>query len=379
VNEASVSELLDLIYGSVIEPDLWISVIERICDGTGGHSGWLSQLNVANGDAAGVLARVDPALVPRYFEHYAFVNPFTKFARLHDKSVRWTPRVMVDDEQFPREFLLRTEYYNDHMVPARANHVLMIDLAAQGDEVVTVNIGRSANRGRFEAEDLRAAETLLPHLIRAFKLSGVFSGVKDLNDSRASALDRTRRGIFITDAACRVRYVNHLGEAIMARRDCLRIAGGRLVAISADATKRLHSLIGRAASIDPAVRTGGSMALPSSIGHPLSVIVVPLKRAPVFTREASAIVAIADLTADLTISDQRLREFFMLTAAEARVTRYLFEGSTPGEIADRSGVSLATVRAQLASVYAKTGTAGQAELLRLLMRINDGLSDGVLS
>jgi DNA-binding CsgD family transcriptional regulator len=44
-------------------------------------------------------------------------------------------------------------------------------------------------------------------------------------------------------------------------------------------------------------------------------------------------------------------------------------GDTPADIARETGVSIATVRSQLASVFAKTQTGRQAELVALLARV----------
>ena len=56
-----------------------------------------------------------------------------------------------------------------------------------------------------------------------------------------------------------------------------------------------------------------------------------------------------------------------LTQAEARLAVALCEGLSVEEAAARFGVSLATVRAQLKAVFAKTGTRRQAELVGRLM------------
>lgn len=57
---------------------------------------------------------------------------------------------------------------------------------------------------------------------------------------------------------------------------------------------------------------------------------------------------------------------FDLTPAEARLTLSLLEGGALPEIAVRTGVSHHTLRTQLRSVMAKTGTRRQAELTQLL-------------
>ena len=65
-----------------------------------------------------------------------------------------------------------------------------------------------------------------------------------------------------------------------------------------------------------------------------------------------------------------LNTLFGLTQAEARLAVYILQGESPAEIAHRNGTSIATVRSQLASVFAKTQTSRQAELVSLLARVS---------
>jgi DNA-binding CsgD family transcriptional regulator/PAS domain-containing protein len=58
-----------------------------------------------------------------------------------------------------------------------------------------------------------------------------------------------------------------------------------------------------------------------------------------------------------------------LTPAEAALLPLLLQGMTPREMAETQGVKMPTVRTQLASLYAKTGTRGQAELAQRVLRV----------
>ncbi|MBP7414561.1 MAG: hypothetical protein KA932_11890 [Giesbergeria sp.] len=58
-----------------------------------------------------------------------------------------------------------------------------------------------------------------------------------------------------------------------------------------------------------------------------------------------------------------------LTPAEAALLPLLLQGMTPREMADTRQVKMPTVRSQLASLYAKTGTRGQAELAQCVLRV----------
>ncbi len=59
---------------------------------------------------------------------------------------------------------------------------------------------------------------------------------------------------------------------------------------------------------------------------------------------------------------------YPLTPAEAKIAIALLQGGDLRGIAAAQRVSLETVRTQLKSVFAKTNTARQADLIALLMR-----------
>jgi DNA-binding CsgD family transcriptional regulator len=58
---------------------------------------------------------------------------------------------------------------------------------------------------------------------------------------------------------------------------------------------------------------------------------------------------------------------FGLTLREAEVALALAGGATAGEIARAAGVSVHTVRNQIKSALAKTGSRRQADLVRMMM------------
>jgi DNA-binding CsgD family transcriptional regulator len=61
-----------------------------------------------------------------------------------------------------------------------------------------------------------------------------------------------------------------------------------------------------------------------------------------------------------------IQGLFDLTAAEARVASGVTEGLTLDQIAERHGVALGTIRTQIKSVFAKTGSSRQSQLAGLL-------------
>ena len=67
------------------------------------------------------------------------------------------------------------------------------------------------------------------------------------------------------------------------------------------------------------------------------------------------------------ISNASLHSRFMLTPAEVQIALGIAEGNTLTAIAKMRGVAISTVRGQLKSVFVKTGTHRQAELVGLLV------------
>jgi DNA-binding CsgD family transcriptional regulator len=65
-----------------------------------------------------------------------------------------------------------------------------------------------------------------------------------------------------------------------------------------------------------------------------------------------------------------LKVIFGLTESESNVAAAIARGDTPNDIAEARGISLATVRSQLASIYAKTTARRQSELISLLARVS---------
>lgn len=64
-----------------------------------------------------------------------------------------------------------------------------------------------------------------------------------------------------------------------------------------------------------------------------------------------------------------LQQLFGLTRAESELVELLAQGASPQSGPLRRGVSVSTIKSQLASVYAKTGAGSQAQLLSLVLAL----------
>jgi DNA-binding CsgD family transcriptional regulator/PAS domain-containing protein len=370
LSEADYGAFLDMLYGQAVERGDWEPVIARFADLIGGEKAWKPDLDALNGAGPGVMARIDPAAQDRYLQYYASRNPFVR-PILARPTTPWPLEVMTDEDRFPREEFVRTEYYNDFLAPQDIHSVVIVRLARNGGMLSTLNVTRPKRAGRFERSGLDVARRLHPHLIRALALSRTFSGLRGFADGLVEVLDSSAHGIFLLDAEGRLQHANSAGARLLREPQGLCLVGGRLSAARSEPARKLEALISRAAGLDGASRTGGSMALATpSRTRPLSTTVAPLRAERLAASGAPAVlVCVTDLEAGVSLPEQTLRDLFGLTPAETRLAVALLEGLTPREAAERFGVSPHTVHAQLARVFEKTGAKRQADLAQLMMRV----------
>lgn len=85
-------------------------------------------------------------------------------------------------------------------------------------------------------------------------------------------------------------------------------------------------------------------------------------------RAGRTILVVVDLERPLRPQPAVLQRLFGLTAAETKLAISLTCGHSPTEVADEMEISRSTVRSQLASIFSKTHTCRQAELVSLLAR-----------
>ncbi|WP_081612766.1 helix-turn-helix transcriptional regulator [Methylobacterium sp. 88A] len=84
----------------------------------------------------------------------------------------------------------------------------------------------------------------------------------------------------------------------------------------------------------------------------------------------NAVIVILDMERTKGPKLEVLQKTFNLTLTEAKISLLIIEGKTPNEIASLRNISLWTIRTQLASIYNKTKTRRQAELVSLLLKVS---------
>jgi len=364
----NIEPLIERIYDLGLDPEQWPKLMSELATSFGGHAGSLEHEHLDPTKGMGVVVGLDPSVVQQYFDYYAARNVLRRVANFGEALKKtFTPVVTVDEDAMAKSALMRTEFYSDFLRPAGIHSVLTIGLRGGADSVTVVSVHRPVKRPSFDRADADVAEHMLPHLVRAFRLSQRVAKDGRMPSDLAAALDQSSSGMIIVSGG-KVRHANTAAEAILSQPGGLGVVGGRLVAADVADTERLRSLIARAQQ--PRGRAGGAMAIRRLGGRPpLSVEVSPLG-SDTFSLLRGEPAALVCVTAPgvLTIPDAYLRDEAGLTAAEARLARLLVDGKNLRGASEDLDVSYSTVRSQLLSIFEKTGASRQAELVAMLMR-----------
>jgi DNA-binding CsgD family transcriptional regulator len=236
-------------------------------------------------------------------------------------------------------------------------------------------MARSASRPDFSVHDLHVFGELLPHVARAMTVHHRVSRAELQASMAAGAFDRMAVGVILLDVAGSPVMVNREADRIIADQDGLGLVGNTLIAARSTQTRELRRLIdrvGRAASLDDTdgFVGGGAVRLRRHSGRPpYHLVVLPLPRRCQPGDRGSAVVVlfITDPEKAQSPIDHLCGDLYGLTRAEIRLVSQLLEGGGLTVAAKQLGLSRNTVHSQLASVFQKTGTRSQNELLRLIL------------
>jgi len=385
----AADQLIEDIYDAVTFPERWGGVLERLCALTDATHGFLFTAAPRHDSLTAALwARhnITDRQLADYTTHFRHRDVWTNAAAargLLNRSV-----VRRGEELVPDAVLRRSAFFNELLLDHGMGRLCALTLS-DGAELAPVqpvlSLHRPADASSFPDETVRLLQDCAPHLQRAMRLRvRLLAGRDGLEEARWSgrAIDRLPLGIALLDAAGRIVGLNRAGQTMIDARDGLRLAQGRLQAEQGGEARRLAHVLevavsasGKGASARRGEAADLRVSRPSGRApYLLSVLPLSPESAGPFddadggAARIRAVVYIVDPAAVAPGLGQRLGALFGLTAVEAGLVADLLADLTPAEIGERRGVAISTVRSQLRSIFAKTGTARQSELMNLVNR-----------
>ncbi|MEP3278285.1 MAG: helix-turn-helix transcriptional regulator [Stappiaceae bacterium] len=370
--------LIELVYETGIDPEKW----QTFCDAlgaelTGGVRVMIQGHDLETRNGIGeVHANYDPHYIDLYKSHYATINPW-----LPHMAQQQIGCVFHDHDVLARDQLLSSEFWSDFIRPQEDISAGVGSILFQEDSRMLVMHGNISwkNQEKYRERTAELLRLLSPHVRRAFNIQRSLKGAQFERDCYSETLDRVDNAIFLVDSQCRLLHPNDIARKLL--------KNGALFKLKQKSTLQAHDPVA-AQEISRSINAIGTadygklkdqIAIRSKADNSTFLsTVVPFQtvRRPASAFDALnlgaqpvAMIAVAWPGANISAIKRSLSSLYQLTPAEIVLATSLQAGQSLQQISTERNVSIHTVRNQLSSVFEKTGTRRQSELIALLSRI----------
>jgi DNA-binding CsgD family transcriptional regulator len=348
--------LVDRIYETPFFPELWPGVLSDLSTTSGGISGELFTVSTDHKSSW----TASPIMVPlmRKFVEGGYGQGNTRVIRAAERRYSG---FIADIDLMTQAEIDRDPIYMEILRPAGIGWTAGTTIPIPTGDMLVFGFERSIHAGPHDRPALDILDRFRPHLARA----GLLSARLAMKRAQTAADTMERLGLAAVAVGLHGQAVavNSLFGQAMPH---IQIGARNLINI-ADA--RAAQLLGDSMDL---VRTGqhgiASIPIAGSEGAPATVLhVLPIKRDARDLFQNSLVLLVATPIGSSQVPPGGLLAgLFDLSPAEDRLARGLVGGMSVQECAAAFGVSPETIRSQIKSIFAKTGTTRQSDLVQLL-------------
>lgn len=372
--EPRYDHIVSAIYGAGSGLTPWLEPLKEVADL---FEAWAVQLLGVN-KRTGVMSfsfeagSAPPEAPVEYLRHYHRVDPRLAH-HLPAPAGKW----MSCEDHFDEAFVAKDPFYQDYLIPMGARYLYGAKL--HDDANATVLIGHLSRVGRppLDGEEKAAFRRLADHFRQALDYRKELEARQGPYHVGAALLEKLRQPMLLLDNQRRITYRNRSARRLLERRDMVLEVDGLLTCRDADSDLDL-TLALRDLVLVPISAHGDA-------DHPLERRVVRLRRRDgrsvaatllalrpestmgSFGQAPQALFSVFEPGAPADVDPYLLAMTFDLTPAESRLAAMIVNGRSTDECAAMLAVKMSTLRTQLLSIYRKTGAAGQADLVRLVL------------
>jgi DNA-binding CsgD family transcriptional regulator/PAS domain-containing protein len=378
--EQKALELVGKIYDAAVEPELWEHFLREAACVLEASSGALVAHDLANADINRLITSgFDERILRQYAEHIHKVEIWVDVPENPPNET-----MILSQEHCTNRQTFQTEMYQDCGRRQGAFHVTEGFVARDEGRFAKVGFQRPVNADPFHEGHRTLLNVLAPHLQRAFQLNRKFWEQNAHSKGMSALLDRLAVGVILLDEEERVVFVNRAAAALLRDNHGLHLRQKMLCGETTGETAALRKLVHEAISTGNGngngLSPGGGLTLHDKHGEPMHVQVCPLRteRTPIGLAHESprAAVFVSAPGKRPVPPEEALQALFRLTPAEGRLAVGLAEGQTLEEIAESFGITKGTARVQLKSIFSKTDTRRQAELVRIVLTSSPAIAGG---
>jgi DNA-binding CsgD family transcriptional regulator/PAS domain-containing protein len=362
--------LIGLIYEGTIEPDPWSSFVHALrlrMNATGTllmfnlPSPRQETLDVSDAEWPGHTMR------GLHYEKYSQFNPL-EYDRME------VGRLYSFDDFVDPETFRQSVYYREFCAPQGIEHPLITYLGEAKGLRAWLGVSRNAAQGPYRREDVRRFERLLPHLCRALHIYATLLQSRAATSAYRHTVDHLNLATLLLNERGSVSEMNESARTLVERAAEVSVRSGRVEfprrADQQQYRALLQNLMAQADGVGYASFMAGA-----ETGPRLSVLMRRVRQAQQDPSGAmpAVILYLREQGRDAPVKTEVVSSLFGLTATEARLAVMLAGGMSLRDIAEALGLTEQTARTYCKRIFAKTDTARQADLVRLILTSLAGL------
>lgn len=367
------SKLVLKVQEAALAPERWNSAVSAIVQEVDAAEGILfSQALPPSLGGFWASRSIQPFHMENYAKYYHDKDIW--MLALSEKQTRSPGFVFVGESLVSPAAVRGSEFYADFLTKMDIGRLLCSIVTPHGDATVPgihLSIFRPMNKSVFGERQRSFLNRLMPHLQAALKTHYALGASERSFAVGEPALNALPTPTMIVNPGAKVLFGNEAARRILSAADGLTTHKQLLVGSNAGETAALSAFIG--GLFGPP--NGRSPAWTHRIGRPsgrrpyaCSGQVLPTD--PTMNGlngQPAAILFVRDPESAFSIEPEVLQKLHGFTPAEAVLAASLARGLTVEKAAVERGVSYETARAQLKSIFLKTGCRRQVELVKLLI------------
>lgn len=349
--------LIDLIYAALLGEATWQDFLDRLSDNVPDGRTILFSHNMSQSDEYLAMAsRFEGPELETYGAHYVNTNPW-----LEHCAVRKVGLGIYSDEIVPVKELQKTEFYNDYLAPNDIACSIGVTIDKHGDCPLIISTVTSRASPEHNSQFSEQLTRIAPHLRRAARFYRNNPSRWAGFDLGTSLFDAMNLGVVVVGENRNIKTISLSGQELLDVGDLMSVSPlGQLRLRSDDAQAVLQGMLKRTYAGEKTVSL-------YSDGTQITLIAVEKDRISLYFEGPTVAILIENRGhgGHKTNLDGFSRAY-KLTMSERRALAGIVSGQTVTQIAGEADLSRETIRTQLKSLYAKTETSGQSDLLRLV-------------
>lgn len=285
------------------------------------------------------------------------------------KGLLYNGSVVHGDDLIERDQLRKTEIYNDMYKP----HMMGIEVvmgACVLDKISPsestpffLNFFRTSSAPSFDRNEEQFIRLLLPHFERAIHIRRQLSNTKAETGRMFSLFEALPTGVMLTTGKGGVIYLNQSGEGLLKKVSQVTVNQNHLVSRCPRLTNSIQNAFRRASN-----GIGSTIFIQdeaSSLKLSCNFSPIDQEKLPLSFNEAKVMVTINAYQDEAKSVIGDFAKKYRLTPAETRVVSHLISGLSTLRMTSELCISMNTLRTQLKTIYSKTDSKNQRDLVRL--------------